>query len=251
MSDTQTLIENRPPSVAGLFLERVAATPDAEAYRYPVPSSADQGPDEWKSLSWAQAAERVYAIAAGLIELGAQPEQRVALAAGTRIEWILADLGIMCAGAATTTVYPQTNADESAYILSDSESRVLIAENAEQLAKVKEKRAELPELTHVVVIDAAGVETADWILTLDELEKRGAARLEKDPELIKERVGAITKDQLATLIYTSGTTGRPKGVRLPHDNWSYMRRRSPRPGWSAPRTCSTSGCRSRTSSARC
>ena len=222
MSDTQTLIENRPPSVAGLFLERVAATPDAEAYRYPVPSSADQGPDEWKSLSWAQAAERVYAIAAGLIELGAQPEQRVALAAGTRIDWILADLGIMCAGAATTTVYPQTNADESAYILSDSESRVLIAENAEQLAKVKEKRAELPELTHVVVIDAAGVETADWILTLDELEKRGAARLEKDPELIKERVGAITKDQLATLIYTSGTTGRPKGVRLPHDNWSYM-----------------------------
>ncbi|MEU9626872.1 AMP-dependent synthetase/ligase [Streptomyces luteogriseus] len=222
MSDTQTLIENRPPSVAGLFLERVAATPDAEAYRYPVPSSAGQGPDEWKSLSWARAAERVYAIAAGLIELGVRPEQRVALAAGTRIEWILADLGIMCAGAATTTVYPQTNADESAYILSDSESRVLIAENAEQLAKAKEKRAELPELTHVVVIDAAGVETADWILTLDELEKRGAARLEKDPDLIKERVGAITKDQLATLIYTSGTTGRPKGVRLPHDNWSYM-----------------------------
>ncbi|MCK8431713.1 long-chain fatty acid--CoA ligase [Streptomyces sp. D2-8] len=221
MSDTQTLIENRPPSVAGLFLERVAATPDAEAYRYPVPSSAGR-PDEWKSLSWAQAAERVYAIAAGLIELGVQPEQRVALAAGTRIEWILADLGIMCAGAATTTVYPQTNADESAYILSDSESRVLIAENAEQLAKAKEKRAELPELTHVVVIDAAGVETADWILTLDELEKRGAARLGKDPDLIKERVGAITKDQLATLIYTSGTTGRPKGVRLPHDNWSYM-----------------------------
>ncbi|MFJ8590534.1 AMP-dependent synthetase/ligase [Streptomyces sp. NPDC093598] len=222
MSDTQTLIENRPPSVAGLFLERVAATPDAEAYRYPVPSSTGQGPDEWRSLSWAQAAERVYAIAAGLIELGVQPEQRVALASSTRIEWILADLGIMCAGAATTTVYPQTNAEESAYILADSESRVLIAENAEQLAKAKEKRAELPELTHVVVIDAAGVETADWILTLDELEKRGAARLEKDPGLIRERVGAIGKDQLATLIYTSGTTGRPKGVRLPHDNWSYM-----------------------------
>ncbi|MET9679398.1 AMP-dependent synthetase/ligase [Streptomyces coeruleorubidus] len=222
MSDTQTLIENRPPSVAGLFLERVAATPDAEAYRYPVPASSGQGPDEWKSLSWAQAAERVYAIAAGLIELGVQPEQRVALASSTRIEWILADLGIMCAGAATTTVYPQTNAEESAYILSDSESRVLIAENVEQLAKAQEKRAELPDLTHVVVIDPAGVETADWILTLDELEKRGAARLEKGPDLIKERVGAITKDQLATLIYTSGTTGRPKGVRLPHDNWSYM-----------------------------
>ncbi|MGW6732902.1 AMP-dependent synthetase/ligase [Streptomyces sp. NPDC055013] len=219
---TQTLIENRPPSVAALFLERVTATPDAEAYRYPVPSAAGQGADDWKSLSWAQAAERVYAIAAGLIELGVQPEQRVALASSTRIEWILADLGIMCAGAATTTVYPQTNAEESAFILADSESRVLIAEDAAQVAKALEKRAELPNLTHVIVVDADGVETGDWVLSLAELEARGAARLEKDPELIKQRVGAITKDQLATLIYTSGTTGRPKGVRLPHDNWSYM-----------------------------
>ncbi|MBZ6292554.1 AMP-dependent synthetase/ligase [Streptomyces olivaceus] len=223
MSDTQTLIENRPPSVAGLFLERVAATPDAEAYRHPVPPASGEGPDDWQSLTWAQAAERVYAIAAGLIELGVQPEQRVALASSTRLEWILTDLGIMCAGAATTTVYPQTNADESAYILSDSESRVLIAEDAAQLAKARDKRAELPDLTHVVVIDAAGADTSeDWVLTLDELRSRGAARLEKDPQLIKERVGALTKDQLATLIYTSGTTGRPKGVRLPHDCWSYM-----------------------------
>jgi long-chain acyl-CoA synthetase len=204
VSDTQTLIENRPPTVAALFLERVTATPDGEAYRHPVPPASGQGPDEWKSLTWAQAAERVFAIAAGLIELGVRPEQRVALASSTRIEWILADLGIMCAGAATTTV------------------RVLIAEDASQLAKAREKRAELPNLTHVVVIDPAGVETADWILTLDELEKRGSARLEKDADLVKERVGAITRDQLATLIYTSGTTGRPKGVRLPHDNWSYM-----------------------------
>ncbi|MES5821183.1 AMP-dependent synthetase/ligase [Streptomyces sp. RG80] len=222
MSDTQTLIENRPPSVATLFLERVSATPDAEAYRYPVPPASGEGPDDWKSLSWGQTAERVYAIAAGLIELGVQPEQRVALSSATRIEWILADLGILCAGAATTTVYPQTNADESAFIVSDSDSRVLFAENAEQLAKAQEKRGDLPDLHHVVVIDAEGVETGDWVLSLAELEARGAARLEKDPDLIKERVGAITKDQLATLIYTSGTTGRPKGVRLPHDNWSYM-----------------------------
>ncbi|MEU9477691.1 AMP-dependent synthetase/ligase [Streptomyces sp. NPDC048191] len=224
MSDTQTLIENRPPSVAALFLERVAATPDAEAYRYPVPPASGQGPDDWKSLSWAQAAERVYAIAAGLIELGVQPEQRVALASSTRVEWLLADLGIMCAGGATTTIYPQTNADESAFILSDSESRVLIAEDAAQVAKAVEKRAELPDLLKVVVIDPAGVETDDWVTTLTELEQRGAAFLDKHPELIKERVGAITREQLATLIYTSGTTGRPKGVRLPHDNWAYMAR---------------------------
>ncbi|WP_351227486.1 AMP-dependent synthetase/ligase [Streptomyces sp. NPDC002133] len=227
MTDTQTQIENRPPSVATLFVQRVAATPDAEAYRYPVPSATGQGPDDWKSLSWGEAAERVYAIAAGLIDLGVQPEERVALASSTRVEWILADLGILCAGAATTTVYPQTNAEESAYILSDSESRVLVAEDAAQLAKAREKRTEMPHLQHVVVIDPAGAEPAEgdpegWVVSLADLEARGADYLARHPSAVKERVEAITSEQLATLIYTSGTTGRPKGVRLPHDNWSYM-----------------------------
>ncbi|MGW9456085.1 AMP-dependent synthetase/ligase [Streptomyces globisporus] len=227
MSDTQTLIDNRPPSVASLFIDRVAATPDGEAYRYPVPSASGEGPDGWKSLSWGQASERVYAIAAGLIALGVQPEERVALSSATRVEWILIDLGVMCAGAATTTIYPSTNAEESAFILADSESRILIAEDAEQLAKARERRTDLPDLAHVVVIDPAGFEPAEgdpegWIITLAELETRGNELLAKTPDAVTERVAAITADQLATLIYTSGTTGRPKGVRLPHDNWSYM-----------------------------
>ncbi|MEU3653053.1 AMP-dependent synthetase/ligase [Streptomyces sp. NPDC032161] len=229
MSDTQTQIENRPPSVANLFIDRVAATPNGEAYRYPVPSATGEGPDDWKSLSWAEAAERVYAIAAGLIDLGVRPEERVALASSTRVEWILADLGVMCAGAATTTVYPSTNADESAFILSDSESRVLIAENAEQLAKARERREGLPNLAHVVVVDPedAGPAEGDpegWVLTLADLEARGARYLAEHPDAVEKRVASITSDQLATLIYTSGTTGRPKGVRLPHDSWSYMAR---------------------------
>lgn len=228
MTETQTLIETRPPSVATLFLERVESTPDAEAYRYPVIDAAG-GPDSWRSLTWGQASGRVFAIAAGLMDLGIRSEERVAIASATRVEWILADLGVLCAGAATTTIYPSTNADETAFILADSGSRVLIAEDAVQVGKARERRAELPELAHVVVIDATGVEDADgsgdgWVLSLDELERRGAAYLEKHPEAVKDAVGAITRDQLATLIYTSGTTGRPKGVRLPHDCWAYMAR---------------------------
>ncbi|MCM2419338.1 AMP-dependent synthetase/ligase [Streptomyces sp. RKAG293] len=228
MTETQTLIETRPPSVATLFLERVESTPDAEAYRYPVIDAAG-GPDSWRSLTWGQASGRVFAIAAGLMDLGIRPEERVAIASATRVEWILADLGVLCAGAATTTIYPSTNADETAFILADSGSRVLIAEDAVQVGKARERRAELPELAHVVVIDATGVEGADgsgdgWVLSLDELERRGTAYLEKHPEAVKDAVGAITRDQLATLIYTSGTTGRPKGVRLPHDCWAYMAR---------------------------
>lgn len=229
VTDTQTLIDNRPPSVATLFLERVAATPDTEAYRYPVPPASGRGPADWKVLTWADAAQRVFAAAAGLMELGVRPEERVALASNTRVEWILADLGVLCSGAATTTVYPSTNADETAYILSDSGSRVLIAEDAEQLAKARERRADLPELAHVVVIDEADAKAVegdpeDWVLSLAELERRGAAYLEKNLSCVKERVEALRADRLATLIYTSGTTGRPKGVRLPHDCWSYMAR---------------------------
>ncbi len=225
MTDTQALIENRPPSVANLFLARVEATPDAEAYRYPVPSSSG-GPDEWRSLTWGDAAHRVSAIAAGLIDLGVAPEERVAIASSTRVEWILADLGVVCAGAATTTVYPSTNAEESAFILADSGSKVLIAEDATQLAKALECREQLPELKHVIVMDVAtgadGAGADDWVISLAELERRGAAYLETHPESVKERVAGITPEQLATLIYTSGTTGRPKGVCLPHDAWSYM-----------------------------
>ncbi|PJE94296.1 long-chain fatty acid--CoA ligase [Streptomyces carminius] len=239
MSDNQSLIENRPPSVANLFLERVEETPDGEAYRYPVPSASGEGPDDWRSYTWAEAAQRVFAVAAGLMDLGVRPEERVAIASNTRVDWILCDFGILCAGAATTTVYPTTNAEETAYILADSDSRVLIAEDAEQLAKARERRAELPDLAHVVVIEAADAVAAeddpeDWVLSLDELRRRGAAYLEKNPEAVRKSVAALRSDQLATLIYTSGTTGRPKGVRLPHDAWAYMGKAIPATGLVRP-----------------
>ncbi|WP_432051377.1 AMP-dependent synthetase/ligase [Streptomyces xiamenensis] len=220
-------IENRPPSLAQLFLDRVAATPDREAYRYPVPPASGTGPSDWASYTWAQAADRVFAISAGLMDLGVRPQERVAIASTTRVDWILSDLGVMCAGAATTTIYTQTNADETAYILADSGSKILIAEDAEQLAKARERRAELTALEHVVVIEDADAVPAEgdpegWVLSLSDLAERGAAYLDKHPEAVKEAVAALRPEQLATLIYTSGTTGRPKGVRLRQDTWSYM-----------------------------
>jgi long-chain acyl-CoA synthetase len=157
--------------------------------------------------------------------LGIRAEDRVAIASATRIEWILADLGNMCAGAATTTVYPSTNADETAFILANSGSRALFAENEGQLRKAAEQKAALPALEWVVLFDApaGGVPQADGltVLTLAELEERGAAHLAEHPDAVQKAVDSLDKEQLATLIYTSGTTGRPKGVRLAHDCWSY------------------------------
>ena len=94
---TTTLTE-RAQSFGHLFVDRVRKTPNGEAFRYRVG-------DDWKSLTWSQTRDRVFNLAAGLVDLGVEPQQRVAIAATTRIEWILSDLAILCAGAATTTVY--------------------------------------------------------------------------------------------------------------------------------------------------
>ncbi|WP_435286404.1 AMP-dependent synthetase/ligase [Streptomyces bacillaris] len=213
-------LDERPPTVAHLFLDRARATPGAPAYRFPSSEGA-----EWGELSWAGTEERVTALAAGLLSLGIAPAERVAIASSTRIEWILADLAVMCAGLATTTVYPTTDADEAAFILADSASRILFAEDAAQLRKVIAEQDRLPELTTVVMFDPPQepiISDRFAILTLSELEERGTAHLADEPNAVRKAVDGIESDRLATLIYTSGTTGRPKGVRLVHDCWSYQ-----------------------------
>ena len=211
---TTTLTE-RAQSFGHLFVERVARTPNGEAYRYLVGG-------EWQSLTWAQTKDRVFRIAAGLIDLGVQPQQRVAIAANTRIEWILADLATLCAGGATTSVYPSTAAPDVAYILGDSESVVVFAENEEQAEKVRQ--AELPALLAIVLFDGTAPQDSSGptvpTVTLDDLMARGKDRLAAEPGVVDTRMAGTNPEDLATLIYTSGTTGRPKGVRLAHANWT-------------------------------
>ncbi|MDO1480895.1 AMP-dependent synthetase/ligase [Rhodococcus ruber] len=205
-------IEKRAPSVAQLFLDRIAASPGTEAFRFP------KG-DEWESVTWQQVGDRVRLLAAGLIALGIEPEDRIALASSTRYEWVIVDLAVMCAGAATTTVYPTTKAPDVAFIVSNSGSRVVVAEDQAQIDKLVEQRAQLPDVQQVVVIDGPG--DGDWVITLADLEERGRQLIAESPNVVEDRVRAIRPDHLATLIYTSGTTGKPKGVRLPHSAWTY------------------------------
>lgn len=206
------VIANRPANVALQFLERVQKSPSREGFRFP------RG-EEWASVTWREAGDHVERLAAGLLALGIEREQRVGIASGTRYEWIVADLAVMCAGAATTTVYPSTMAEDVAYILSDSECRIVFAEDDEQIAKLTERRDEIPLVEKVVTFD--GTTDGDWVIGLGDLERLGADYLAEHPDVIKETAAAIPGDQLATLIYTSGTTGKPKGVRLLHRSWTY------------------------------
>ncbi len=211
-SNAASLLANRPPSVGRMFFDRVGSTPDRVAYQYPVD-------DDWKSVTWREAGEQVTRLAAGLMALGVQPEQRVAIASGTRYEWILADLAIMSAGAATTTVYPSTISDDVAFIVGDSDSHVVFAEDESQLDKLRERRDDIPAVSKVVLFE--GPSDGDWVISMDDLEKLGDELLADQPEAVAERVANTTAEHLATLIYTSGTTGRPKGVRLRHSAWTY------------------------------
>src|SRR5689334_5208689 len=201
-------------SIPDMFFKRVAANPNGQAFAVP---NADDSGMVW--YTWAQVGERASAIAAGLRTLGVGLEDRVAILAGTRYEWVLADLGINCAGAAATTVYPTTEPEDASYIVSDSGSKVLVAENPQQALKISGADT---SVTHVVLVDGmadAGAQPPQ--LTLAELEERGAAALAQTPDLIEQISAGIGPDHIATLIYTSGTTGRPKGVQLLHGGWTW------------------------------
>ena len=207
-----SLIEHRARSVAHLFVDRVAKTPAAEAFRFPREAA-------WESVTWAQTDARVRQLAAGLVALGIEAEQRVALASSTRYEWVIADLAVMLAGAATTTIYPTTSDSEVSYIVGDSQSRIVFAEDDAQIAKLRGNRSALPEVVKVVTFD--GTADGDWVISLADLEQLGAAHLAQMPSVVDDRIAAIEPQHLATLIYTSGTMGQPKGVRLSHDAWTY------------------------------
>ena len=147
-----------------MLVDRVAATPRREALRFPTGRG-------WESLSWEQVGQQSFDLAAGLLALGLSSEERVALICSTRYEWILADLAVMCSGGATTSVYPSTDPTDVAFIVSDSGSRFVFAEDAEQLAKLRDAREQLPHVERVILIDGEG--DGDWVMSWRDLARLG------------------------------------------------------------------------------
>jgi long-chain acyl-CoA synthetase len=207
-----TLLAARPASVGAMLVNKAKASSSKEAFRYL------EG-DRWVSLSWSETKNQVFQLAAGLLALGIESEDRVAIASNTRMEWILADLAIMCASGATTTVYPSTQHEDVRYILADSQAKVIFAEDDLQVGKVLDHLDELPELITVVQLD--GKFDHPKVIGWSDLEQQGREHLDANPTAVDDVIAAIRPEDLATLIYTSGTTGRPKGVRLVQDNWTY------------------------------
>lgn len=193
------------PSVAGdedlttTLRQRASRDPDRAILRY-----HDGG--TWQSMTWSQVDQRVRELAAGLIGLGVEKGDRVALMANTRVEWTLSDFAILMAGAVTVPIYETSSAAQCGWILSDSEPAHAIVASADHAKRVEEARQDGSGLGDVFVIDDGG---------LDQLADHAtdASRAEVD-----RRVEGLGLEDLASIIYTSGTTGNPKGCMLSHRN---------------------------------
>jgi long-chain acyl-CoA synthetase len=186
--------------IVGLAAERYGEQPAARFKR----------DGEWRDISYREFAVAVSELGRGLIDLGLQPGERVALLCTTRVEWSLIDFAITSAGGVVVPIYPTNSPDECAWVIGDSESRFVFVEDEAQGAKIAAVRARLPKLEDVLSIDDFGT-----------LRERGRKR---DAAELAQRVAAVTPEDAYTIIYTSGTTGPPKGCVLTHGNYRQVTR---------------------------
>jgi long-chain acyl-CoA synthetase len=170
----------------------------------------------WHSISWPDYREEASACAAALIDAGIQPGDRVGIVAENSVQWLIADIGIMAAGAVNVPPHAPLTARQVHFQLDDAGVRWVFVSTQEQLDKILRIRRELPNLRGVVAFDgrATGGDAISW----DRFVERGRQLLPRLAAEITRRERDLGPDDLATIIYTSGTTGNPKGVILTHGN---------------------------------
>ena len=215
MESDPVAIDRRPRSLVHMLLERAEEAPDDDAYYYPVEGGG------WQESSWAQTRELVEGLAAGLMGLGVQVEDRVALLASTRYEWVLAYLAAQAAGAAVMPLDPAAADDDLARALAESGARVVVAEDYDAVRTLWRIRGRIRDVTKVVQID--GDYPDPRVLTLEGLLALGQEHLVAQPRAIPQRLYTLRRQGLAVVLPPSETAyGARPGVRLTHGSLTYQ-----------------------------
>jgi long-chain acyl-CoA synthetase len=174
---------------------------------------------KWESATWNEYYERARSIGLGLYSLGIRKGQMVSILSDNRLEWIFTDMGTLGIGAVAIPIYITLTAEEIRYILDNSDTRVIVLEDRNQLSKVLEIFDQCKKLEKIVVMEKGDKPAAnDSVISFNELMEMGTARGEEDPELFEKLSKDVGEEDLATIVYTSGTTGVPKGAMISHGN---------------------------------
>ena len=223
-------------TVTDIFLKRAQLTPNIVGFQYKVTQGAARG--DWRDVTFREFFVEVKAIAYGLIHLGLQPGERVAIFSQTRVEWSAIDMGVLGARAISVPIYPSSTLEDIAYILNNSGARFICVENEQLLEKLSTLSSGgknlIPGVEKIIMIDSSasgGPSTSSShspstspsrasfeTKTLAQLKELGRLEEAKKPRLFEDNLESAQPQDLISVVYTSGTTGVPKGAMITHAN---------------------------------